>query len=409
MNLLVISYYLPPLLNPQSFQVGRLLYYLPQQYRVHGVTIEDSAIQKDDHLYPDLFDKFEGFLRIKTSRATFAGRFRLPGNSIRWHLRAYLKIVRAWKNNEFDRIVTFAAPMSSNVMGLWLKRKYRKPWIAFFSDPWADNAYTSSGSIKKRIVCYFERAVMDKADTLVFTCPEAHEFYVKKYPFIRGKSTYLEHSYDQRCFKTADRVQTKMLTMRHIGSLYGDRDPSTLLRALRRMQNISTKKADILVEVIGHVDVKYAKLLSETEQDGYSSVTTRSTVTYTESLRLMQEADVLLAIDMLCDNNIFLMSKLIDYVGSGRPILALASKNSATARVVGNLGGWFVEPNDDGGMVTALQAICDNYRSGTLSQFAPKNDIKKEYSIDCHIKKFIQILEDNSDSCNVPRQRTRIV
>lgn len=97
MNLLAISYCLPPLLNPQSFQIGRLLYHLPPQYKIYAVTAEDSAFQKDIDLYPDLFDKFEDVILIDKSRSKLSGWFRLPGIYIRWHIRAFWKIIRAWK------------------------------------------------------------------------------------------------------------------------------------------------------------------------------------------------------------------------------------------------------------------------------------------------------------------------
>jgi hypothetical protein len=45
-------------------------------------------------------------------------------------------------------------------------------------------------------------------------------------------------------------------------------------------------------------------------------------VGYQESLKLMSEADALLVIDAPADQSVFLPSKLIDYIGAGRPISA---------------------------------------------------------------------------------------
>lgn len=253
--------------------------------------------------------------------------------------------------------------------------------------------YLYSNAVKKKLASYFERKAMEEADTIVFTCPEAHNFFLRKYPFIKGKSTVLEHSYDERCYGLAERVQAKTLTMRHIGALYGDRDPSTVLRAFVRMRSTLLHDDELLFEVIGDVDEKYMKLLSAIGNNNSAvSVKTRGPVPYSESLRLMRESDVLVAIDMLCDNNIFLMSKLIDYIGSGRPIIAIAPRNGATARVIKKVGGWLVEPNDVDGMAKILGEMLEHYKNGTLQQFSPSTEMAQEYSISRNIGKFVNIL-----------------
>jgi len=404
MQLLVVSYFNPPLRNSQSFQIGRLLYHMPKEHRMFGVIAEDRTLQKDADLYPDYSGKFEDLISIDNTFASRGARIHLPGIYASWYLRAYANIVRKWRDTTFDRIITFAAPMSANMLGLALKRRLKRPWVAHFSDPWADNAHMGMGKLKRRCAQHFERMVMREADTLVFTCPETHGYYVRAYPFIREKATYLEHSFDENCYREALRTTTKTLIIRHIGSLYGDRDLTTFLQALNNVGNKSTDQDSVMFEVVGNIDKKYEKLFAYWEQNAPRTITIRrrAPVSYLESLALMKESDVLLSIDMLSKNNIYLMSKLIDYLGAGRPILAIAPKQGATSRVINDVGGWLVEPQDAIGMEATLETLVQHHRAGSLAQDVPNADKCRAYSIDSHIEQYLKILRRSSEDSMHP-------
>src|SRR5262249_44227269 len=93
----------------------------------------------------------------------------------------------------------------------------------------------------------------------------------------------------------------------------------------------------------------------------------RPPVDYLESLRLMQEADLLLVIDAPSELSVFLPSKLIDYMGAQRPILAL-SPPGACAELVLNLGGDTARPDDPGEIAGKLAAaIADLRQSPTTA------------------------------------------
>lgn len=393
MNLLIISYYLPPLVNPQSFQIGRLLYHLPPQYKMYAVTADDNTFQKDRNLYGDLRERFADAMTIDNSLISKAAKFGLPGVFLLWHIRAYRKIVKKWGKRQFDCIVTFSHPIAVNLLGMALKRFFNIRWVAFFSDPWVDNPYYIYKGVKKKINLYFERKAMETADALVFTSPEAQNLYNKKYPFIANKTTFLEHSFDPDLYgKNAAVEKNNKVTMRYVGALYGERTAEHLLTAIGKCSIAG--KIDFLFEIVGSVDkehmIRYSSILKEYDLDRV--VEFKQSVPYLESLRLMKESDILVIIDAQIDGSVFLPSKLIDYIGSGRPILAITPKNGATARVIKKAGGWLVEPNDVDGMAKALRDILDNYKNGKLEQFSPSTEAAQEYAISCNIGKFIDIL-----------------
>ena len=62
----------------------------------------------------------------------------------------------------------------------------------------------------------------------------------------------------------------------------------------------------------------------------------KGSVSYIDSLSLMSTADVLLAIDGFVDNNVFLPSKIVDYLGAGPLIVTVTPSGSPTSDLLLN-------------------------------------------------------------------------
>jgi glycosyltransferase involved in cell wall biosynthesis len=394
-NLLIVSYHLPPYLEPQAIQVGRLLAHLPDSFRQYVVTADDSGSHRDQELYPDLLKRFVDQIRI-THAGTLAWMvmrkvlfpfFRTPDDRLWWHVRAYRHIVRKWASVNFDALVTFSYPLSTNVLGIWLKRRLRIPWVAFFSDPWVDSPYTRYRLLFITINSWLERRTLIHADRIVFASHEMHDAYVRKYPFIREKATTMEHSYDPLSYPKALAHDGGRLTFRYLGTLNRVRTPTAMLTGIGELLG---KKAitgqDVLFELYGSTDAVSRILLAQlTARYGLAGIViSKGSVPYRESLAVMQGADVLLVIDANVSRSVFLPSKLIDYIGAGKPVLGITPSDSATARVIRSAGGWVVSPNDHAEFAKTLLSIIEYHRKGTLARFDPPASVKDRYSIDHH-------------------------
>ncbi|MEK6744861.1 MAG: glycosyltransferase [Nitrospirota bacterium] len=417
-NLLIVSYHLPPYLEPQAIQVGRLLAHLPDSFQQYIVTADDSGSHRDHELYPDLPKRFADQIRIPHAgtlvwlvmRKLLFPFFRTPDDRLWWHVRAYRRIVRKWASVDLDALVTFSYPLSSNVLGLWLKRHFRIPWVAFFSDPWVDSPYTRYRLIFKTVNSWLERRTLVHADRIVFASQEMHDAYVRKYPFIRDKAATLEHSFDPVLYPTAPMRDNRRLIVRYLGTLNRVRTPTAMLTALGELIG---KKAitgqDVLFELYGGADNLSRLLLSQlTTKYGLEGIVVRKgSVPYRDSLAVMEGADVLLVIDADIAGSVFLPSKLIDYIGAGRPVLGITPPDSATARVIRSAGGWVVSPRDHAAFAGTLLSIIDHHRKGTLDRFEPPAAVKERYSIDHHAAMATGILRTAIESTGrtIPAER----
>ena len=404
-KILVVAHDLPPLLNPQAIQVGRLLYNMPPGRKLYVVTSDDLSCKRDHEYYADIRKKFEDLIILKFKRTFFKKVltrifrlfFEIPDVFLYWHIRAYKEIVKKWGGEKFDGIVVFACPFSSSILGLLLKKRFGAKLINFFSDPWAENPHFGYKALAKKINLYLEDLVMNSSDKIVFASPEMMDMYRKQYSFITNKSYFLEHSYDPSLHAgTRPTAFDNRVILRHVGSFYKTRNAKYIIEALK---NLKEKDINILnsisLEIIGDIPQGYSRehidLARNYGVDG--AINFSRNTSYSESLKMMGSADVLVLIDAPIEGSVYLPSKLIDYIGADRPILALTPKNSASAKVMSLSGGWVVEPDDIAGIEEALIDIINNYREGSLDKFKPRQAAKQYFIVSAIEARLAKILE----------------
>ena len=302
-----------------------------------------------------------------------------------------MEIVERWGNERFDAIITFAYPFSAHLLGMKLKQRFGTRWIAHFSDPWAGNPYNKYGPISEKINAGMERDAIGKADMSIFVSQEFRELYAKRYPGHAGKFAVLEHSYDPALYPSRYKPNER-LTLRYVGHFYGARSPEPLFRALRQLREeggISEK--DFLFEMVGS-GMRVPFLI---RKYGLEAIAVQKPpVGYSQSLGLMQESDALMVIDAdVSGESVFLPSKLIEYVGSGRPVLGITPKGSASERAIKEANGLVAQPGDAQGITDMVRALVRMRKAGKLDGMKPPSDILKKYSIKSKIGEFTRLLD----------------
>ncbi|HYG82729.1 MAG TPA: glycosyltransferase [Pyrinomonadaceae bacterium] len=385
LKLLAVSFTYAPSALPRAVQVARLLKHLPASTTLVCADYDEKDVRKDPALVAEAESFLERAVRVP---------FRLPG----WKNRAGGLAYRlnlpvwdktpdrhtSWKRPVLDAVaelvrgtgysphalVTFGAPMSDHLIGLELKRRYRWPWVAHFSDPWVDNPFSSYDPLTRALNSSLERRVVNGADRVVFTSEETLELVMAKYPEeFRPKARVLPHAFDPELFGARAEKRDSQLTVRYLGDLYGRRTPGPLFDALSRLLAADAEAlTDVRFELIGPTyDLELEKLGLGNLPEGLVAV--KAPVTYRESLSLMASADGLLVIDAPAEKSVFLPSKLIDYVGAGRPVLGLTPPGTS-ANLIDRLGGWVARPDD----VESMAAVIKNflaYLRGNRNQAAP--------------------------------------
>jgi glycosyltransferase involved in cell wall biosynthesis len=288
-----------------------------------------------------------------------------------WSPWAYRAMNRILRDDTTDCLITSGPPHSTHLLGL--ARRRRSPvWIAEFRDGWlfepphAPLPTAPQLALDRR----FERQVARQADAVVaVTQPIVDDFRLR----LGVPAHLVSNGWDPELAETgASPSDEGKFTFLHTGTTTGGsgRDPRPLLAAVRLLldQDPSLgERAEFLFAGMSSSDD--LDLLRDPRLDGI--VRYLGFVTRPEAVELQRRADALLLLtsDRVCEAT----GKLFEYLGSGRPIVALAENNEA-ARIVAETGtGACVPPRD-------VRAIADQLRralEGRLEQSYAPHDLER--------------------------------
>jgi hypothetical protein len=355
-NMLMISYYAPPILNAESILVAKTLKFLSQMYEIDLLTVGPEMDFKQDPFLLEEMGKKVRVMRVENRKPTSRlmrklyreamGRLFAIDNPF-WIAKA--KKAMDGLQKSYDLIYSRSMPGASHVVALYAKEKLRVPWVAQFSDPWGNNPYHPLHGRKKQVIERFERRVIEQGDGFVFPTVEIRDLYASVYGrSVQEKALVVPHHFDEAIYETTGQAAGReKVRLAYIGDFYGLRSPEPLVKALHKLKE---RRADLVeqleLQVVGNVEGKFHGLLEEAQRSLGLNVQRVGQVPYRKSLELMRETDLLLLVDAPSDVNLFLSSKLIDYLGAQRPILGITSTKGTAGRLLTEYGWDVHHPND---------------------------------------------------------------
>jgi len=414
MDVLAISLAFPPLAYPRSIQVARLLRHTPAETVLFCA--DEPGARVDPSIEPDAEERLKACIRIPVPSGTrrrltdrvlhkFAPgawnqRNLVPDKYGDWGSRVVEKAVKYFEEGNFDPdvLVTFAQPFTDHLIGLELKKRLGLPWLAHFSDPWADNPFTPFDARTRERNLELENIVAEEADALVFTSVETVELFFKKYPArLREKASVLPQCYDRAHFLPIGSPPSGPITVRYLGNFYGRRSPKPLIAGLTELYRTDPASIEnVRFELIGPGDADQVNAMAASLPTGCVAV--RSSVGYQESLALMTSSDGLLIIDAPADISVFLPSKLIDYIGADKPIFGITPKGTA-ADLIAELGGSVADPAQtqkiSAGLSRFIQEL-GSRRSGQFNKPWGEAEVRERFTADRVSSDFLSTLQNLS-------------
>ncbi len=288
-----------------------------------------------------------------------------------WFAKAWLAAERLCRRYRPEAILTSGPPHQVHTLGLWLKRYYKLPWIADFRDPWvATRDLVTNSTPRDRSEARQERAVMANADLIVANAPGACARIQDAFPSTRDRMVTITNGYDPETFAgladgdhAAD--EDRALVIVHPGQLYAGRDPRPLLDALRDLGTAGAPGSrPIRFDLIGELGLDLLSFdLSDEIRTRHLEGVVRlvGQVPYIQSLQAMARADILLLLDGP-GRKIGVPAKVYEYIGAGRPILALAEADGDLAWVLRESGAPYriAPPGDVAAIKQALLELADS-------------------------------------------------
>lgn len=403
-RILVVSYYFPPVLSARSIQVAKFVKYVNRShYRVNVVTANLSSIgtgRIDEDLNKYLVDRTINVTRaksryVKTHLDVFLGSltglYFLP-----WIRSTFHECLCNMYDMHFEALCTFSSPFDSHLVGLLLKRKFGNVrWVACFSDPFVNNPFVAyySRFLRRGFQSVIERLIVKNADVCVFVSHELMERIMCRYPIrFKNKCRVIPHCYDDEIFPVRVRSTSCYVTLRYIGDFCRQRSLQPLVAAIRILkQQESEVLSKLKIEIVGQSPQPHE--LDHFLRKDESVIRLFGPVSYPVSLELMVSADYLLVIDASFERSPFFPSKIVDYLGSKRPIIGITPLDSCTARILLDLGHHVVPPNEPERLAQLLTNIVMGRRA--IKQAGHLYD--KYYSCKNVVQKFIEVLTSQAD------------
>lgn len=267
---------------------------------------------------------------------------------------------------EADVVVSANPPASAHLAAALVAGITRRPWVADFHDPWSLPSYEPwRGRWRPAVDRRLERAVLRRADRVVATTR-----WLAGYLAGRGagdRVRVVPNGYDPAEHAVAARPDDAF-TVLHAGAFYGPRSPEPLLEAVAEaLETEPAMRTSLRLRLRDWQDARNAALLeAATRRLGLEDVVERvPPVPRRDALAAMHRAAVLVLVtDPVEGGRGLIPIKLFEYLGAGRPILALAPPDGEAGRLVRQAGGVVADPSDVAGAAGALIRLYRSWRSG---------------------------------------------
>ncbi|MBX7154220.1 MAG: glycosyltransferase family 4 protein [Bacteriodetes bacterium] len=371
-NLLIVAYYFPPSGGPGVQRVLKNVQYLPQfGWNPIVLTVSNGTFPARDesllakippnitvvrtHIYEpyDLYRTFVGEQQnkaidvsvltkdgsggIKKSIAEFIrATFFIPDARIGWMFSAVKAGKQLIKEHNISAIYSSSPPYTCSLIGRALKRSTGLPWIAGLRDPWTEFLTTPKRwFLPAMIDRHLEHSVLKEADYVECAWEGIITDARRKYPELpREKFLHVPNGYDSADFPEVPKQENQRFTITYSGSLYGLRNPYTLLQALElAVKNNSIDVSKILFRIVGRVGDDVKQTLEQSILR--DSIEIIPYVPHGESIAYLMKSDMLLLIvDDTKESNEIVPGKVYEYIGVMKPVLALAPNQSAVAKLL---------------------------------------------------------------------------
>ena len=300
----------------------------------------------------------------------------MPDDCIGWYPWALHACLALMRRHKLDLIYASAGPYTSFLVAASAARLCRVPWAGELRDLWTDNHYRDLAPWLRRLDARVESLVLGSAAGLVTMSQPWAELLGRKYP-IPVRVIY--NGFDERAAvaPAQDEADPAPLVISHLGRLYGEkRDPVALFAAVRAL---GAQASRVRVDFYGP-DQDHVRQLARA-----SGVADRVRicvdVPYAESLAVQSRSDVLLLLmwDTPEEAGV-LPGKLFEYLGAGKPVLAVGAGQGVAARLIssrrlglassdpvqiaGQLKAWIAEKDTRGRLATVpKEAVADFSRA----------------------------------------------
>jgi glycosyltransferase involved in cell wall biosynthesis len=300
--------------------------------------------------------------------------FLSPDPQVLWLPFAIREARRIVTSRNIDTVLVTVPPYSSLQIGIALKKKFpRLTLVSDFRDEWLTYyfhtlGYNRSEHALARAV-QIERECVERSDVVVTVTERARLEMRRRYPDQPEEKFRLNgNGYDPEAFRefSAKPNLTEEVLLGYTGTVYAPADPARFVEALRTLPD--HVRARLRIRFIGHVENPAFRALLESQPE---MVRLDGFLPQARAVAALESMDFVL---LIWNDEINIPGKLYDYLGTGKPIVAIAHPDGEVWRILaGTRAGWCADCRDPGQIAGLLVNLCER-KDEFLSAYRPDRD-----------------------------------
>ena len=384
-HVLVVAYYFPPLGLSGVQRIAGFVRHLPEYgWQPTVITAKPGAyFAYDESLWSPIEDA--GICVVRTKSLDPTRLFRsgaavrlpqesrrqtlayisnwlfIPDNKLGWRPFAVHAGLRQAAAQHFDAVFSSAPPYTGHLIGRKLSRRLKLPLITDFRDDWVGNPrHIYPTALHRRLHIQQERQVLVQSSAITTINRPILNALKKRHRDINMRGEVVPHGFDEYEAPLWVSAREK-LKLVYTGIFYDAQTPEHFLKGvsgfLAENPAMRSKISAIFAGLVpnGFTDlIRTLKLEDVVQYVGY--------VQHVRAVELQQEADVLwMTIGSRLGASGISTGKLYEYMGTGKPILALVPPGTARQTLLRYGAAYIVEPESEADVIQALNQIASDW------------------------------------------------
>lgn len=413
-KVLIISYVWPPMDGVGLMRAFKFAKYLPAfgwqpliltvKYKMSGEGAGEQSLPGVRVFrtgYRDLLEDLRGLFGRKNtvccgsssqqvSRNLSSGKARkpslmrelimMPDDQAGWYGYGSSEAEKIATEERVDAVFSTSPPETAHLIARKVRKDCGIPWVADLRDLWAEDHFRQRPFIKNKILGVMERYVLKDADAVVTVSEPWANTLRRSMPGMSDRVRVIENAYDDEDMKQFPRPFNDKLTIVYTGKIHSERQPlGTLFAAVRSLvtsSRIDRSKIAIRFYALGYDKPDIEAMARSYGLDGI--VQDLGKIGYEKSIEVQRTADALLFVQWQGKGSEgWYSAKIYDYIGSRRPIMALAVRGGIIDDLLKRtMSGTIVSTEDE--TREALARMYDEYlERGTAAYMGIETEIAK--------------------------------
>lgn len=395
-RVLVVAYYFPPMGLSGVQRTAKFVKYLPAAgWQPTVLTVEPGgyfafdpsllaevedagvAIHRTASIDPTRFFGRRATVALprepaRQTLATLSQWLFVPDNKLGWLPFAWARGRALLQASSYDAILSSAPPYTGHLAATLLSRQFGLPLVTDFRDDWVGNPrHVYPTPLHRALHQRMERWVLRSSRRVLAINRHIRDALVERNRAVvqPEQVQVLPQGFDPADFEEGPQAEPRSrdkLRLVHSGIFYDVQTPDFFLKAWARFfETHPTARVQVELSFVGLVPEASMALAAEL---GLASVVRwEGYVPHEEVIGHLQAADVLwMTIGRRPGAEGISTSKLYEYIGARKPILALVPEGEAARTVRAYDAGWVVPPDDVDAITAAIGRIYQAWQEDRL-------------------------------------------